>query len=443
MNIRRNLPVPPRFSRKAPRRGLPAFVRPYLLLIFGSAILLSFVVVSSDVTGGENGTVETAHSQDAHADKAPGVSHDEPEEQLPTQQPIQQRQQAPQRQAEVEVPPTATPTETPTPTSTPVPTATNTPQPTREIVDLGATTNVLILGSDRRPETPNWRTDVIMLLMMNPELGEAAVISFPRDMYVDYIPGHQPNRINVIDYLGELDAPGGGGPRLLISILEKRLGLSIDHYVRLRFDGFTKLIDELGGLRIYVDCYLYEYYPEEGIYLNLPPGEHLLSGQQALSYVRSRRSGGGDLERARRQQRVVWALRKQLVDLNWNLLIQGVGLYEALRYSVDTDVGILDALKYARFGLSLNESNVKGMVLGEPALTPAWRHNMSVFLVDWIYVATELSRVFERPPLVETNTALSPNRPQPADDGGIDPVTRTECPSASLLFPGQRSLSAR
>jgi len=443
MSIRRNFPVPPRSSRKPIRRGLPAFVRPYLLLIFGSAILLSFFVVSSEVSGDRSGSVEPAHSEDALAGRDPGVSPDGPQGQQPVEPPDRKPQQVPPNLAQVEVPPTATPAQTPTPTATQVPTATYTPQPTREIVDLSATTNVLILGSDRRPGTPNWRTDVIMLLMMNPDLGEAAVISFPRDMYVDYIPGHQPNRINVIDYLGEMDAPGGGGPRLLISILERRLGLSIDHYVRFQFDGFTRLIDKLGGLRIYVDCYLYEYYPEEGIYLNLPPGEHLLSGQQALSYVRSRRSGGGDLERARRQQRVVWALRKQLSDLNWNLIIQGVGLYEELRYSVDTDVGILDALKYARFGLSLNESNVKGMVLGAPALTPAWRQEMSVFLVDWIYVATELGRVFERPPLVETNTALSPNRPQPADDGGADAVTRAECPSASMFLPEEWSLSAR
>ncbi len=446
MNIRRNLPVPPRFSRKAPRRGLPAFVRPYLLLIFGSAILLSFVVVSSDVTGGENGTVEVAHSEDILADKAP----EQPSDRFPGRQSIQGPQvqkpvQRPQVEIEVEPTPTATATGTPAPTATatPVPTATNTPQPTPKVADLGATTTVLILGSDRRPDQPNWRTDVIMLMLLNPELGEAAVISFPRDMYVDNIPGHLPNRINVVDYLGEMDAPGGGGPALLISILEQRLNIEIDHYVRFQFDGFTKLIDELGGLRIYVDCYLYEYYPEEGIYLNLPPGEHLLSGRQALSYVRSRRSGGGDLERARRQQRVVWALRKQFSDLNWNMVLQGVRLYETMRYSVDTDVGILDALKYARFGLSLNETNVKGMVLGEPALTPAVRQDMYVFLVDWIYVSTEIRRVFDRPPLIDTNTALSPNRPKPADDGGEDGVTRPECPSASLLFPGQRSLSAR
>ncbi len=415
MSLRRNFPVPLRRSRKVLRRGLPAFIRPYLLLIFGSAILLSFVVVRSGLNSDGDETVETAHSSEALVDRPPPQSSIA----VPEQQPL--------AQAEVEATPTATPTETPPPTATPIPTPTPTPEPTPAVEDLNATTNVLILGSDRRPKEPNWRTDVIILLMMNPNLGEAAIISFPRDMYIDYIPGHQPNRINVIDYLGEMEAPGGG-PNLLITILEQRLGIEIDHYVRFQFDGFTKLIDKLGGLRIYVDCHLFEDYPEEGIYLNLHPGEHLLSGQQALSYVRSRRAGGGDLERARRQQRVVWALRKQLADLNWNLVLQGVGLFEALRYSVDTDVGMFDSLKYARFGLKLSESGVKGMVLGEPALRHGWRQNMAVFLVDWRQIANELQSVFDRPPLVDTNTALSPNRPQPNDGGGTDAVTRAECP---------------
>ena len=258
--------------------------------------------------------------------------------------------------------------------------------------------------------------------MMNPDLGEAAIVSFPRDMYIDHIPGHLPNRINVIDYLGEMDAPGGGGPRLLISILEDRLGISIDNYIRFRFEGFKNVIDALGGLEIHVDCYLYEVYPEEGIYLNLPPGEHLLDGEQALSYVRSRRAGGGDLERARRQQRVVWALRRQLSEQN--LLPRALGLYDALRYSVDTDVGKWDTLKFGRFGLSLNESSIKGMVLAPPdALKPGWREGMSVFVVDWDFIADELQRVFDRPPLIETNTSISPNNPQPDDGGGSAPFS--------------------
>ena len=398
---------------------MPAFVRPYLLLILGSAILLSFFIVNNEGDPAEAEPVETSHSREALSDGPPAGSGSL-EQSGSVSVPREQGQQASEQDT-----PTTTPTATVVPTVTP--TATPTPQPTPVVTDLDRTTNVLILGSDQRPHQPNWRTDVIILLLMNPDLGEAAIVSFPRDMYIDPIPGHLPNRINVIDYLGEMDAPGGGGPRLLIKILEERLGITIDNYIRFSFEGFVDLINALDGLKIHVDCYLYEIYPEEGIYLNLPPGEHILSGEQALSYVRSRRSGGGDLERARRQQRVVWALRKQLAEQN--LLPKALDLYDALRYSVYTDVSKWDTLKYARFGLSLGEADIKGLVLRPPdAMRAGWRQDMSVFIVNWDYIAEELKRIFDRPPLIDTNTSFSPEIPQPNDGGGSAPVSRAECP---------------
>ena len=419
MRLRRNLPAPLKQTRNTVRRSLPASVRPYLLLILGSAILLSFFIANYESDSADAGQAETSHSRETQSDGPPAGNSSldrSSTESTPTQSSQQVSEQSP---------PTSTPTATEVPTETP--TATPSPPPTPVVTDLDSTTNILILGSDQRPDQPNWRTDVIILLMMNPELGEAAIVSFPRDMYIDRIPGHLPNRINVIDYLGEMDAPGGGGPRLLIDILENKLGISIDNYIRFRFEGFVNLINVLGGLRIHVDCYLYEDYPEEGIFLNLPPGEHLLNGEQALSYVRSRRSGGGDLERARRQQRVVWALRKQLVEQN--LLPHALPLYDALRYSVDTDIGKWDTVKYARFGLSLGEADVKGLVLRPPdAMRPGWRQDMSVFIVNWDYVSNELMRIFDRPPLIDTNTSFSPEIPQPNDGAGEAPVSRSECP---------------
>ncbi len=425
MSLRRNLPAPLRQTRNSVRRGLPAFVRPYLLLILGSAILLSFFIVNSEGDPAEAEQVDTSHPREALSDGPPAASGSPEQSGSPGQSGSVSLPQEQGQQASAQDTPTTTPTASPVPTVTP--TATPTPHPTPVITDLDRTTNVLILGSDQRPNQPNWRTDVIILLMMNPDLGEAAIVSFPRDMYIDPIPGHLSNRINVIDYLGEMDAPGGGGPRLLIRILEDRLGITIDNYIRFSFTGFVDLIDALDGLKIHVDCYLYEVYPEEGIYLNLPPGEHILTGEQALSYVRSRRSGGGDLERARRQQRVVWALRKQLAEQN--LLPKALDLYDALRYSVYTDVSKWDTLKYARFGLSLGEADVKGLVLKPPdAMRAGWRQDMSVFIVNWDYITEELKSIFDRPPLIDTNTSFSPEIPQPDDGGGSAPVTRAECP---------------
>ena len=101
----------------------------------------------------------------------------------------------------------ATPTAAPTPASNKAATAAST-----GATSLADTTNIVLLGSDRRPDMPNWRTDVLMILSIDEANNRVGVISLPRDIYIDNIPGHNSNKINVIDYLGEQDKPNGGGP---------------------------------------------------------------------------------------------------------------------------------------------------------------------------------------------------------------------------------------
>ncbi len=309
------------------------------------------------------------------------------------------------------------------PTAPTVPSATATPlagQP------LDRTVNILLLGSDRRPHMPNWRTDVIMIIALDLANGQAAAISLPRDLYLDEIPGHRPNKINVVDYLGEQDEPGGGGPRLLARILQERLGIPIHFYLRFEFEGFQKVIDALGGLEIEIDCPAYEYLPEENLYLNLRPGRQTLTGAQALAYVRARNQGG-DLERARRQQRVVWAVRNQI--LQRNLLPRIPALYAALRDHVQTDIGLMAAIRYARFALSLQEEDIHGMVVQRPLIQEGWRQGMFVFLADWEALAAQIQRVFDSPPLVETNTIAPPAPGQaPGDNGADDRAPVPRCP---------------
>jgi LCP family protein required for cell wall assembly len=267
---------------------------------------------------------------------------------------------------------------------------------------LHTTTNILLLGSDRRPNEPNWRTDVIMIIALDMGKGEAGVISIPRDLFLDEIENHLPNKINVVDYLGEQDDPGGGGPTLLAQILAERMDLPIHHYLRFEFEGFRQVVDALGGVEIQVDCPLYDFIDEEGIAINLGPGTHRLTGTQALSYVRTRRQGG-DLERARRQQRIALSVRDQM--LAENLLPRLPALYVALRDAVETDIGLVDAVRFTRFGLQLTEDQVHGMILSPPdAMISGWRRGMFVFVPDWPTIIQMSQTVFDRPPLVETNT---------------------------------------
>ena len=297
--------------------------------------------------------------------------------------------------------PAAPPTATPAPTDTPPPAASPTPDP-RPL--LSRTNNILLLGSDRRPDMPNWRTDVMMILAIDEATKRVGVISLPRDIYVDNIPGHYANKINTIDYLGEKDEANGGGPKLLGKIIEEKIGVPIHHYIRFDFEAFKRLVDAMGGVDVEVDCPLYDPYgyDQGGLPLALDAGVHRLNGGQALSYVRSRRIGG-DLERERRQQRFAWAVRTQI--LNENLLPRIPALYAALADSVQTDLNLIDAVGLVRFALDLDSANVHGFVVNDPSMIKAgYAGQMWVWYPNWDKIAEVAQEVFDTPPLLETNT---------------------------------------
>ena len=271
--------------------------------------------------------------------------------------------------------------------------------PLADSLPLSRTLNILILGSDRLSNMPNWRTDVMMIVALDFDAQRIGVISIPRDVYVDAIPNHQPNKMNVIDYLGEKDEPDGGGPKLLERIIHERMGIRVDHYLRFDFNSFQTVVNTLGGVEIEIDC------PYVDRVINLKPGVQRLTGVQALRYVRSR-DIGGDLDRARRQQRIVWAVRNQMLKENW--LPRLPALYQALASSIQTDVGIVTALRVARFVLSIDADNVHSFVLSPPQLiNEGWRQGMFVFVPDWPAITTAVQKIFDRPPFVETNTPKS------------------------------------
>lgn len=314
----------------------------------------------------------------------------------PAAQPIQRKAQA-AAPAPVVAAPTKAPAATPTPTATPAASeaaiSLDDPQP------LLKTTNILLLGSDRRPNTPNWRTDVIMIVAVDRPNNRVGVISLPRDLYIDQIPNHRGNKVNVIDYLGEQDESNGGGPKLLGQVLEAKIGVPIHHYVRVDFEAVKRLVDAMGGVEVDVDCALYDPYgyDEGGDPLALDVGIHRLTGGEALSYVRSRRIGG-DLERERRQQRFIWAVRTQIQ--NENLLPRIPAIYQAMQGSVQTDLNLIDAVKLVRMAMDLDKSDVHGFVVNDPnMITAGYAGQMWVWYANWSEIAAAAQQVFDKPAL--------------------------------------------
>ena len=180
--------------------------------------------------------------------------------------------------------------------------------------------NFLLVGSDSRAGTDpgsvdaggigteadvsGHRSDTIMILRRDKKTGDAALLSIPRDLWVQ-VPGHDGKR--------RINAAFNDGPEVLVQTLQTDLGLPINHYVEIDFVGFKSLVDALGGVKICVDFATRDV--NTGLNIT-EPGCHVLDGVQALAYARSRhyeefRDGewhedpASDLGRTKRQQRFV------------------------------------------------------------------------------------------------------------------------------------------
>ena len=167
---------------------------------------------------------------------------------------------------------------------------------------------LLILGVDSR-NGESARADAIMLAAINPAKRSASLVSVPRDSYVG-IPGKGHDKVN--------HAMAFGGPGLVKRSLEDFLDIRIDRYVTVDFEGFRRVVDELGGIRVEVKKRMRYSDPSDGTSIDLKPGVQLLSGKEALDYARFRKSDLGgedsDYQRIARQQEIIRAIAEEAVS---------------------------------------------------------------------------------------------------------------------------------
>ena len=168
------------------------------------------------------------------------------------------------------------------------------------------------------PDTPA-RSDTMIVMSLDKSNGSIRMISLPRDAKVHLPPNKYHERTAKLNA-----AHAFGGVDLLKQTLHDELGLTIHRYAVIKFEGFKKLIDEVGG--IYVDVIgpvtrdgrrkdlIYDD-NWGNLHIHLKPGKQMLNGQQAHDYVRYRMDMEGDASRIRRQQSVMRALAHALKDM--------------------------------------------------------------------------------------------------------------------------------
>ena len=236
------------------------------------------------------------------------------------------------------------------------------------------TINFLLIGSDLRSGA-SFRTDTMVVAILRPNEGQVSLISIPRDLWV-YIPGWDNNRINTAYQHGiSVDYPGGG-PGLLKDTIQYNLGIRIDHTAMVDFDGFRKIVDTLGGVDIPVSCPYTDwklidpsYNPENEnnwFLYTVNPGVIHMDGDLALWYARSRQKSS-DFDRGRRQQEVLRAIFTQA--LRAGTLTRIPELYNDVKDSVETDLGLGNILQLAIYAPKMTNADIRSYYIRPPYVT--------------------------------------------------------------------------
>ena len=228
-------------------------------------------------------------------------------------------------------------------------------------------------GESTEPGCP-YCTDTLILLTVDPTTKTAGMLSIPRDLWVN-IPGFGYSRINTAWTLGRGSRLPGGGPALTMKTVSHFVGVPVDYYVQVDFDTFVDVIDLLGGVDIHNDENLFldpVYQGREYPKVKLTCcGMRHLSGRVALAYARCRHieqgCTGGDISRARRQQKVIFAIREKVLDpANFpNLLVQARPLYNAFSGGIHTNMSLDDAIRLAVLARDIPKNKIQNGVIDD------------------------------------------------------------------------------
>jgi polyisoprenyl-teichoic acid--peptidoglycan teichoic acid transferase len=189
--------------------------------------------------------------------------------------------------------------------------------------------NVLVLGVDTRPDSQEMgsRTDTIMLVQVVPKSGDVKLLSVPRDLLVEVQPGEE-NKINA--------AYNYGGVNETIDALENYSGVPVHHYAVVDFEGFERVIDAMGGVRVDVGD---GQFPEKW---RMGEDVQRLNGHKALIFARYRGTPGADLDRMQRQRELVGALRSEA--LRWHTVKTLPEIMAVMNENVQTDLDLDGAI---------------------------------------------------------------------------------------------------
>jgi LCP family protein required for cell wall assembly len=312
--------------------------------------------------------------------------------------------------------------------------------------------NVLLTGVGGTGHDGAELTDTIILVSMKPSTQEVAMISIPRDMSIPW-PGHGWIKINNINAYAESNKKGTGLYELNTS-LESLFNIEIHYNVKIDFEGFVKIIDELGGLEIEVENTLDDYkYPISGEennpdyysrfeHLHIEKGTQTMDGSLALKYARSRHAQGiegSDFARAKRQQKIIEAIKNKVLSSHVYLrpgLISKI--INRVNENLETNFTISEIVKMWDLFKDIKAENINNYVLNDAPdnYLYATRNTAGAYILvpktgNYQAIATLIQDIFEDTKNIQSEyskkTFIEPKKTEPKKEKlNIEQNTKVE-----------------
>ncbi len=265
---------------------------------------------------------------------------------------------------------------------------------------------MLVMGLDKRPGESGtaFRTDSLIIVSIDPATHTIGMLSVPRDLYVSIPPNtvvgnsYGLQRINAAYVIGESVKPGFG-PQLTMQTVQYNLGIRINDYVVVDFGAVIGAVDTVGGVDIDVPAAIsdpaypnmnYGYDP-----LYIPAGHIHMDGNLALKYARTRHQSS-DLDRARRQQQVITAIRDKIlsVDMVPQLITQAPALWTQFSNSIHTDLTLDQLLRLGVYIKDIPKANIHQGVIDYSFVTSQMWQGMSILVPNRAAIGPLMVQVF-------------------------------------------------
>ena len=296
--------------------------------------------------------------------------------------------------------------------------------------------NFLLLGVGGEGHDGPELSDTIIFASFRPSTKEVGMLSIPRDLTLP-IPGYNWRKINHINAFGE-EEEDGYGPVFASEVIGDMLEQEIHYYVKVDFDGFEELIDELGGVNVYVErAFTDSTYPTDDYLtttVNFEEGWQKMDGETALQFSRSRHGNNGegsDFARAARQQKILLAVKDRVLSastlLNPSRLSKVVS---TLSSHMQTNMSLWEMVRLGSFVPQIDTEAITHHVLDESEDGPLYATSINGAYVllprndDWSPVQRLAANVF-------SETDENVNITTPTDD--VPPFVRLEIQNGTQI----------